>query len=133
MSDASATSNGSEKWTADQVRYIAWLALPKAQRVPKTQEKLADVFGVHRDTLTDWKHLPGLMDAVNAMARELVKHDIAEVLGVIRSKAKKGDLPFVNMVLAMAGMAVDVEAAGKGPGQIKAYIGISPDDWSDGA
>lgn len=122
-----------ENWTADQQRFIAWLALPKAQRVPKTQEKLAEVFGVYRDTLTDWKKVPGFMDAVNALARELVKHDIAEILGVIRAKARKGDLPFVNMALAMAGMAVDVEAAGKGPGNIKAYVTVSPDDWSDGA
>lgn len=109
--------NDSEKWNETQIRYIAWLALPKAQRLPKTQEKLAVDFGVHRDTLTDWKQLPGFMDAVNSLARDLVKHDVAEVLGVVRARAKKGELPFVNMMLAMAGLAPDLEAAGKGPQQ----------------
>lgn len=55
------------------------------------------------------------MDEVNALARDLVKHDIADILGVVRSRAKKGELPYVNMALAMAGMASDVDAAGKGP------------------
>lgn len=108
----------SETWTPDQQRFIAWLAFPKAQRVPRTQQELAGKIGVHQDTLTDWKHLPGFMDAVNTLARELVKHDVAEVLGVIRSRAKKGELPFVNMLLAMSGLSSDIEAAGKGPGTV---------------
>lgn len=102
-------------WTADQQVYVAWLALPKAQRRPKTQVALAKDLDVAEETLSRWKHEPGFMDDVNALARELVKHDIAEVLGVVRSRAKKGELPYVNMVLAMAGMASDVDAAGKGP------------------
>jgi hypothetical protein len=117
-------------FTADQERFIAWLALPKAQRVPKQQRDLAKAIGVDEGTLSDWKHLTGFFEAVNALARDLVKHDVADVLGVVRSRAKKGELAYVNMVLAMAGMAVDVEAAGKGPGQLKAYISVSPDDWS---
>jgi hypothetical protein len=122
--------NDAKTWTGDQERFIAWLALPKAERAPKLQQQLAKEIGVDQSTLSDWKKLPGFMDEVNTRARELVKHDIADVLGVIRREAKKANLPYVNMVLAMAGMAVDVEAAGKGPASLKAYIGISPDDWS---
>lgn len=107
--------NESEKWSANQQQFMAWLALPSAQRKPRTQKLFAEQIGVHQDTLTDWKKLPGFMDAVNALARELVKHDVAEVLGKIRAEAKKGNLPFVNMVLTMAGMIKDVESAGKGP------------------
>lgn len=118
-----------KQWHPDQERLIAWLALPKAQRTPKTQRALAQELGHDEATLSDWKRLPGFMDEVNGLARELVKHDIAEILGVIRSRAKKGELAFVNMALAMAGMATDVEAAGRGPSEIKAYVGISPDDW----
>lgn len=110
--------NGSENWTPDQLRFQAWLALPKGQRVPKTQQQLAKEIGVHQDTLTDWKKLPGFFDAVNQLARELVKHDVAEVLGTVRREAKRGNLPYVNMVLSMAGLAKDLEAAGKGPGSV---------------
>lgn len=108
-----------EKWSATQLRFIAWLALPKAQRMPKTHQLLAQQIGVHQDTLTDWKRMPGFMDDVNTLARELVKHDIADVLGVIRREAKRANLPYVNMVLAMAGMAPDVAAAGRGPAAIQ--------------
>ena len=111
---------------------MAWLALPKAQRKPRTQRDLAKEIGVGEDTLSDWKKLPGFIDDVNALARELVKHDIADVLGVIRTRAKKGELPFVNMVLAMAGLAGDLEAAGRGPSNVKLYVGVSPDDWDAG-
>lgn len=104
-----------KNWTVDQLRFIAWLALPKAERRPGTQRALAQQLGVGEDTLSDWKHLPGFIDDVNALARELVKHDVAEVLGVIRREAKKANLPYVNMVLAMAGLGGDIETAGKGP------------------
>jgi len=107
--------NDAKNWSADQLRFIAWLALPKAERSPKTQRVLAQHIGCDEATLSDWKHVPGLMDAVNALARELVKHDVAEVLGVVRREAKKANLPYVNMVLAMAGMGIDIETAGKGP------------------
>lgn len=116
-------------WHAQQLQFIAWLALPKAHRKPKLQRDYAKLIGVDEATLSDWKRLPGFMDDVNALARELVKDDVAEVLGVVRSRAKKGELPFVNMVLAMAGMATDLEAAGRGPSELKTYIGVSPDDW----
>lgn len=105
----------SKKWTVEQQRFIAWLALPRAQRTPKLQRELARVIGVGEDTLSDWKKLPGFIDEVNLLARELVKYDVAEVLGVIRREARKANLPYVNMVLAMAGMASDVADAGKGP------------------
>lgn len=121
------------KWHAQQLHFIGWLAVPKAQRKPKLQRDYAKEIGVDEATLSDWKRRPGFMDEVNALARELVKDDIAEILGVIRSHAKKGELAFVNMALAMAGMATDVEAAGRGPSEIKAYVGISPDDWHGGS
>lgn len=104
-----------KNWTADQERFIAWLALPKAERRPRSHLLLAQELDLTVETLSRWKHLPGLMDQVNALARELVKHDVAEVLGVIRTKAKKGDLPYVNMVLAMGGLSQDIRDAGFGP------------------
>lgn len=124
-----AMPTDAKKWHTQQLQLIAWLALPKAQRKPRSQRDLAKEIGADEATLSDWKRLPGFMDDVNALGRELVKDDIAEILGVIRSRAKKGDLAFVNMALAMAGMAPDVEAAGRGPSEMKTYIGVSPDEW----
>lgn len=110
-------SETSEKWTDAQLKFIEWLALPKSERKPKTLAQFAALADIQVDerTLYRWKRLPGLLDAVNRLARELVKEDIPDVLGVIRREAKKANLPFVNMVLSMSGLTGDVEAAGKGP------------------
>lgn len=116
------TPNDANLWDGSQRRFIGWLALPKAERRPKLQRDLAKEIGVDPSTLSDWKLLPGFIEEVNALARELVKHDIAEVLGVIRARARKGELAYVNMVLTMAGMAPDVEAAGKGPQETKITV-----------
>lgn len=107
-----------EKLSHEQRLFLEWLALPKSERVPRTQRLLADKIGVVEDTLCQWKKKPGFIDLVNLYARELVKDDIAEVLGVVRKQAKKGNLPYVNMVFAMSGMSSDIENAGKGPASI---------------
>lgn len=119
----SEQAKNAKEWSPQQRQFLEWLALPKTQRKPGTQRALAKEFGVDEATLSDWKRLPGFMDEVNALARELVKHDIADVLGVVRKRARDGELAYVNMVLAMAGMSVDVEAAGKGPAEgYKVYV-----------
>ena len=123
-------ANNAKEWSREQQQFIFWLAHPKPERVPKTQKELALVIGVDQATLSDWKHLPGFFETVNTLSRELVKHDIPDVLGTVRARAKKGELAYVNMVLAMAGMAVDVEAAGKGPSDtvVKILRNVSMDE-----
>lgn len=121
------TETTEKSWTANQLRFMAWLALPGEQRKPRYQRGFAVEIQVAEPTLSEWKKLPGFMDEVNRMARELVKHDIADVLGVIRTRAKQGDLAYVNMVLAMAGMAADVQAA-QPQTIVKVYAGFDPTD-----
>ena len=112
-------------WSPEQLRFIRWLALPKAERVPKTQREIARQFDVAEETLSRWKDIPGFRDAVNQLARELVKDDIPEVMGAVRREAKKGSIQHVNIVLAMAGMAADVQAASSTV--VKVYAGFDPD------
>lgn len=112
-------------WTPEQLRFQYWLALPKAERQPKQQRLMAGDIGVHESTLSDWKNLPGFRDAVNVIARELVKDDIPDVMAAVRREAKKGSIQHVNIVLAMAGMAADVQAANSPV--VKVYAGFDPD------
>jgi hypothetical protein len=104
-------------WTPDQERLITWLALPKAEKTPKTQSALAKELCIDAATLWRWKQLPGLMEEVQRRAKQAMRDDTAEVLGAIRRAAKKGSVPHINMFLAMTGLAGDVEAAGKGPSE----------------
>lgn len=115
-------------WTRNQRVLIAWLALPKNERKPATQRLLADQFGIDEARLSEWKKLPGFWVEVNRQARAGVQEDVAEVLATIRYQAKRGNLPFVNMVLSMAGMGVELEAAGKGPSVYVIDIGAEPED-----
>lgn len=123
----------SNNWTDIQLAYMTWLALPKAERRPKTQRAFAAQFDVAEETLSRWKRLPGFSDATIVLAREFVKDDVPDILAKIRSLAKDGSIAHINMALAMAGMAPDVSAAGRGPGAVKAYVTISPDDWDSEA
>jgi hypothetical protein len=107
--------NDAKNWTPDQLRFMAWLAVPKAERTPKLQRDLAKEIGVDESTLSDWKKLEGFRDEINKLARELLKNDVPEVYGTIRKFAKQGSVPHLNMFFAMTDLASDVEAAGKGP------------------
>lgn len=108
-------SNHDDNFTLEQVRFMRWLALPKAERQPKTQAALAKEFDIVPDTLSRWKDIPGFREKVNQLAREFLKDDVPEILLAIRREAKKGSVPHINMALAMAGLEVDVANAGKGP------------------
>lgn len=99
--------------------YMAWLALPKAERRPKTQRDLAKQFDLAEETVSRWKRLPGFAEATILLAREFIKDDVPEVLAVIRREAKKANLPYVNMVLAMAGLGTDIAVAGRGPAPVQ--------------
>jgi hypothetical protein len=109
--------NNPNPWHEHQLAFIRWLALPRAERQPKTQKALAAQFGYSEQTLCEWKNLPGFRDAVNVVARELVKDAVPDVLATVRREAIKGSVAHINMVLSMAGLAGDIEAAGKGPAQ----------------
>ncbi len=98
-------------WNANQLTFMAWLALPTAVRAPEQQKDLAALLGVREATLSEWKNLPGFMAATNALALDLVKEHVPEVLGTICRKAKAGDIHFVNLFLAMAGLSGPVADA----------------------
>lgn len=111
-----STPKNSDNFTPDQLEFLEWLALPKRLRQPKTQKAFAKKIGVHQDTLTDWKRLPNFLDRVVSRSRDLVRQAIPDVLDAVIQQAVTGSIPHVDRVLAMAGMATDVEAAGRGAG-----------------
>lgn len=121
--------NDSKTWTPDQLKFMLWLAQPKAIRSPKLQRDLAKEIGVDQSTLSDWKNIPGFRDDVARYAKDYMRDDIPPVLDTIRKLAIKGSVAHINMFLAMTGLAEDVAAAGRGPSEVKAYTIVSPDEW----
>lgn len=74
------------QWTPPQQAFIEWLACPV--REPPEQQQLADKLKLHPLTLTKWKHLDGLTDAVITRTRELLRAD--DVPDILHSHAKLG-------------------------------------------
>ncbi|UOF82183.1 DNA-packaging protein [Caudoviricetes sp.] len=53
----------SRQMTDKQLAFAVWLAQPTALRDPKTQEELAEVLGVSRQSLWRWARDPRVLDA----------------------------------------------------------------------
>lgn len=90
-------------WSRNQRRFQEWLASPKYDRIPPTQELLAPELGVHPITLTRWKALPGWNEAVNALARERLGYHLPEIYGALVREAEKGSIQHIRTALELAG------------------------------
>lgn len=85
------------------MRFQEWLALPKCDRVPASQEMLAREMGVHMSTLSKWKRLDGWQEAVNAKVRSTLGERLNEVYGALLREAERGSFPHIKLILEMTG------------------------------
>jgi hypothetical protein len=90
-------------WTANQVLFQAWLALPVMAREPPLQSQLARKLGVRESTLSVWKGLPGWSDAVYELARAAMTADLTPILHAQVRKAREGSLPHAQWLFELAG------------------------------
>lgn len=106
-------SSDVNQWSANQERFIEWLALPTSDRVPATQQELAEVFGVRAETLTRWKRLDGLVDDARTRARKRIQEHAPDVYGAIAKEAINGSAPHAKLFLDLMGDLVQkVEHSG---------------------
>lgn len=96
-----------ENWTANQLKFIEWLATPKQDRQPDTVELLAERLDIHAATLYRWKKLDGFQDAVNALARGSVHSRLPEVYGALLREAEKGSFQHIKLTLELSGDYVE--------------------------
>lgn len=96
-------------FSARQLKFIDWLAETKFDRVPSTQALLAANLGINPRTLTRWKQIPELMEAVEDRTREKLREDFPEILGALRREAIKGNFQHIKMALEMLGEYVPTE------------------------
>lgn len=90
-------------FTANQILFIEWMATPRIDRTPPTQELFADKLGINRKTITRWKQLPGFDEVVRKRARELLSSDLPEIYGALRREAKKGSFQHIKLAFEMTG------------------------------
>jgi hypothetical protein len=104
VTSAALAPIGAGHWTADQLAFQAWSALPASARRPKSQQGLAVQLGVDETTLGRWKRLPGWHEAVYKLALDHLRLELVAVLEAQVRQARKGSLPHAQWLFQLAGV-----------------------------
>jgi len=93
-------------WTTLQMMFIEWSALPTDLRPEgmKTQKAFAEQHGVHYQTLSKWKKIPGFTDKLFEVSKAYLGGDVAEILQALSRKARKEDVPAIKTALEVLGL-----------------------------
>ena len=88
-------------WSTIQLQFIEWCALPTSLRPEgeESQRAWAKKHGVHFNTPTQWKKIPGFSDKVWETAKSYLGGDVGEILRALARKAKAEDVPAIKLVL----------------------------------
>ena len=112
-------------WTADQLRFIDWLATPQQNREPATQQALAEQNSVRPATLSTWKRLPGFAAQVRAACNHLVADTwLVDIYHSMYKQALEGNVPAARFLFEAAG--VMGERAESGPVDRRVQFLIMP-------
>jgi hypothetical protein len=95
------------KFNNGQEQYIAWLAIPRFERIPGTQAEFAKSIGVTDRTLRRWHDLPGFWDEVTAVSRQNLREGIGNIYGALRRAAESGSFQHIKLALELLGEHID--------------------------
>jgi len=80
--------------------FINWIALPRIEREPRTQEEFAKKFGLHPGTLSEWKRKKGFYKKVRKIRKKWIRDRLGDVLwGVFRKAVKEGNAAEAKLLL----------------------------------
>src|SRR5690349_3689242 len=91
------------RWTAQQRKYMLYVATPKEERTPLNEGNYAAENGINRTTLWKWKNLPGFYAEVNKLVDEHLADDYAEIVDSFKRQAKMGSYNHQKMYLELIG------------------------------
>lgn len=92
-----------KRWRVEQRQFQQWLALPSWLRVPLTQRMLAQELHIDEATLSDWKHIDGWDEAVNAIVMASMPRELPEIMGSFLAEARKGSYQHQKTYFEMIG------------------------------
>jgi len=89
------------EWSTDQQEFIMWCALPTSLRPEDegSQKAWAKKHGLHGNTLTMWKRIPGFTDRVWEIGLAYLGGDVGEILRALSRKARAEDVPAIKLAL----------------------------------
>lgn len=99
-----------------------WMAIPRKERLPETQDQLAKQLKVSPDSISDWKKRDDFWKLVSEHRQRWVKDEISDVVAGLIKRAKHGSAPEVKLFLQFAGEFTEVsrrELTGPDGGPIK--------------
>lgn len=82
------------KLTHKQLKTIELLATGS-----KTCKEIAELVGIHPNTITKWRRIPEFAEAVVCRSRELLKESLPEVYSALTNKSKKGNDRHIKIFL----------------------------------
>lgn len=88
--DGQPTLIEANQWTANQYKFLQWLALPSRARMPLMQQQLAIELGVHEVTLCKWRKLPGFEATLLELIKGSIGNEANEIMASFIDEAKKG-------------------------------------------
>jgi len=94
-------------FSANQLKFIEWLARTKYDRTPPTQALFAEELRVRPETLSRWRRIPELGEAVTERARDLLGDDLPEIYGALRREAIQGSFQHIKLSLELTGEYVE--------------------------
>lgn len=92
---------GSLRLDDKQLRFLIWMATPPKQRRPGTQEKLAKELGVHYNTLTNWKSMPGFISTANKLSIRFLSEAVPEIIAKLKELAVDGNMNAIDRTLEL--------------------------------
>jgi hypothetical protein len=95
-------SDNVQNLTTGQQRFVEWLALPKSERHPHTQELFAKELGVNEKTLRRWKKELHLDRVAAEVAREQIATHLPDIYGALVREAKRGNFQHIKLALEVA-------------------------------
>jgi len=86
------------------VAYIGWLATPRSDRNPATEEELAELLQVDPLTLRYWRKLPGFRDEIIRLVRSLTGDRLPDALARLEDMAVDGSVQHLKLYLDLLGV-----------------------------
>ncbi|MCX6739423.1 MAG: hypothetical protein NT098_05260 [Candidatus Parcubacteria bacterium] len=81
--------------------YLEWIAHPRKERKPQTQKEFAENHGIHYNTVTTWKWLPGFWDEVKIRRDVIFRKYTTEILYALMERAKTGSVREVELFVRL--------------------------------
>lgn len=99
-----------KSWNPKQLAYMMMLADIGNE---KSDPEMAEELGVSRQTLWNWRQLPGFLDDAEHLLDKMLKSQMAHVYRGLMKRAKQGEVDQAKLLLAQAGRLKEAQQADK--------------------